>query len=372
MRKLFAMTMCLLMLCALIVAPAAGAGPYVSRETETFFLECFRVASSAAAPCPTYEEVKVTKGYTVAEQYGNCMRYFDATGDTKAFTVARQLITTGIPFDAEANPEYTFAIDYDRFVEKDSQPHSPFPDVPVDAWYAEAVTAMANSGIVKGAESGMFYPDQPVTEGEFYAMLVRAGSYEGANIGGGNYGEHWASGILQTAEVLSFFPPESGWEDVFATRGEAVTRIVRLHNKALEKGGAYKAGWMWKQKNGLAGGNAVAFESIPDSDDILGYIETALGELTPEQFAYAYSTGIAKGVDETGRFDPEGTLTRAEVAQMFYNAGITARLNIFPRSKTSEAPVGTDPVEYPEAGILDIEVVETGLYDFTSKEYFIQ
>lgn len=380
MRKILSL---LLVICLMATFPVYAANDplYVEPEAEVLFLECFKMASPTGAQCPDHDIVANEKGFVVGEQYVNCIRYFYDTGDPKAFTAARQLISTGTPFteseteDQSATDPYAFAIRYDGLAER--QTISPFPDVPQDVWFAKAVSAMQSSGIITGCDDGMFHPERPVTEAELYAMLVRAGSYNGANISGGNTGEHWASGILQTAKVLSFYPPESGWEDNTATRGEAVTRIVNLHSLGLEKGGAYEASWYWRQKTGRVRATEVAFQAIPDNEAITAYIETAFGNLTPEQFAYAYSTGIAKGVDEQGNFDPDGTLTRAEAAQMFYNAGITFRLDLFPRSKTSEEPVAVEPPLRAEQGTLEIsattvEVVESTLYDFTSSKNIVR
>lgn len=48
-----------------------------------------------------------------------------------------------------------------------------FTDVPADAWYAEAVNALAKDGLVKGVGDGKFDPDGEVTYGELTAILAR-------------------------------------------------------------------------------------------------------------------------------------------------------------------------------------------------------
>lgn len=48
-----------------------------------------------------------------------------------------------------------------------------FPDVAPDAWYAEAVNAMTDAGIIKGDGNGNFRPDDTVTYGEFVTILAR-------------------------------------------------------------------------------------------------------------------------------------------------------------------------------------------------------
>lgn len=48
-----------------------------------------------------------------------------------------------------------------------------FPDVDPDAWYAEAVNAMAANGVIKGGTDGLFRPDAPITYGELVTILAR-------------------------------------------------------------------------------------------------------------------------------------------------------------------------------------------------------
>lgn len=54
-----------------------------------------------------------------------------------------------------------------------------FPDVAPDAWYAEAVNAMAANGVIKGGTDGLFRPDAPITYGELVTILSRVmGAYQ--------------------------------------------------------------------------------------------------------------------------------------------------------------------------------------------------
>ena len=49
--------------------------------------------------------------------------------------------------------------------------HQRFTDVPSDAWYAEAVNAMADAGVVNGVGDGKFEPNRPMTAGELAKVL---------------------------------------------------------------------------------------------------------------------------------------------------------------------------------------------------------
>lgn len=50
---------------------------------------------------------------------------------------------------------------------------SPFDDVADDAWYAPAVIALYNRGMVQGDGNGSFHPEDPVSHQEFFAVMGR-------------------------------------------------------------------------------------------------------------------------------------------------------------------------------------------------------
>lgn len=234
-----------------------------------------------------------------------------------------------------------------------------FPDVPTDAWYAEAVAAMKDSGIIMGCDDGLFHPEKLVTQGEFYAMLLRAGTFKGANISGGwKIGDHWAGGLLYVADLNGFsingmkFESREGadghlvWDgngklvidmvkgnpDNLVSRTEAVTQTVELwwqNSDEIEGNKEY-----FKTYAEYMPGEPIGPSDIPDIVEIEAYLTSPAwdmeysifdAEFGPKAIAFAYNKGICKGVDETGTFDPDGLLTRAEIAQLLYNAGFTTR-----------------------------------------------
>ena len=50
---------------------------------------------------------------------------------------------------------------------------SPFADVADDAWYAPAVIALSNRGMVKGDGNGLFHPEEAVSHQEFFTVMGR-------------------------------------------------------------------------------------------------------------------------------------------------------------------------------------------------------
>lgn len=60
---------------------------------------------------------------------------------------------------------------------------SPFSDVAEDAWYAPAVTALSNRGLVKGDGSGRFHPEAEVSHQEFFAVMGRLFAWLNCGVG---------------------------------------------------------------------------------------------------------------------------------------------------------------------------------------------
>jgi len=124
-----------------------------------------------------------------------------------------------------------------------------FSDVPASAWYADAVAAAAEYGIVKGDGTGKFRPTDKITRQELAAMVVRAQALAGVEVDlsstevaallagfkdAGQIGS-WAraelaaaieSGIVNGTSANTVSPTAT------ATRAEAAVMIIRLLNNA--------------------------------------------------------------------------------------------------------------------------------------------
>lgn len=53
----------------------------------------------------------------------------------------------------------------------------PFADVPADGWYTSSVTALANRGLVKGDENGLFHPEEAVDHQQFFTVMGRVAAW---------------------------------------------------------------------------------------------------------------------------------------------------------------------------------------------------
>lgn len=177
-----------------------------------------------------------------------------------------------------------------------------FTDVPADAWYAEAVNALADGGLIQGDGNGHFNPDGLVTYGELAAVIARLYLskdyvYETVPLHGhtgygnaecaygyryvsmahldedliGNYcnglpnkypASHWAThyNYYVSTELITMVEPED--LDVPAIRASAISLI------------AYSA--MYAKAGAPEYVNCYAPGDIPDWNDVLGVGHTVL------------------------------------------------------------------------------------------------
>ncbi len=96
------------------------------------------------------------------------------------------------------------------WAEEDMGIDNPFPDVPNDADYVDAVTYLAGAGIITGDMDGNFNPDAEITRAEVAAMICRLmGAGDEAQVARNQtYGDvsgHWAEGYITTATRKGVF-----------------------------------------------------------------------------------------------------------------------------------------------------------------------
>lgn len=175
-----------------------------------------------------------------------------------------------------------------------------FDDVLPGAWYFDAVTTLAESGIVNGVAERTFMPDGTLTYAQFCQLLVRAAGVEVGEENG-----YWAGKAIKAAIdsgcIISRgeITPEN--YDVPITREAAISAMfyVQYEREDFES--------QIPRETILA--------SIPDYDEISPeYKNNIIG---------AYIAEITTGVDEKGTFMPKGLLKRSEICQLFYNSDWT-------------------------------------------------
>lgn len=176
-----------------------------------------------------------------------------------------------------------------------------FLDVSENQWFYHPVMTLASGGLVQGKGNGIFDPEGTLTYAEFCQLLAKT---QGLEFGEEN--SYWAAKSIRSCIDMEYInnlgevTPVN--YDIPITREAAVAAIARTYPYAYFLGGESDAEW------------TINKESIPDYDMIsVEYQQIILA---------AYRLNITTGKDENMTFDPKGTLTRAEVCQLFYNIDI--------------------------------------------------
>jgi hypothetical protein len=173
-----------------------------------------------------------------------------------------------------------------------------FADVSPDHWAYEAIQGMAGGGLLSGYGDGKFGPEDTITVSQ---MATIVGNAKGTTAYAGADG-YWAYGnieyCLNTLKCLPDYGDITAENyDIPCTRELAIYMLVE--------------GLGIKQ----TGDTIVAktADAIPDYPLItLTYKKAVLK---------AYQYGILTGKDESHTFGPQDTLTRCEMATIFYRAG---------------------------------------------------
>lgn len=180
-----------------------------------------------------------------------------------------------------------------------SQPDAPekepaFADI-AGQWYESYVELVAEAGIIKGYDDGLFHGDNHVTREEFAAMLVRALGLtdNGKACAFTDISGRWSeeairiaaqNGLVNGVDATTFAP------DAEITRQEMMTMIAR----------ALKA-------TGL---------NVTGSDDLSGYADAnEVSGWAMSSVRTLVASGIISG--DNGKLNPTGTCTRSEAAAVF-------------------------------------------------------
>lgn len=178
------------------------------------------------------------------------------------------------------------------------------PDVPekepafadiAGQWYENDVNIVAEAGIIKGYDDGLFHGDNHVTREEFAAMLVRALGLtdNGEACAFTDISGRWSeeairiaaqNGLVNGVDATTFAP------DAEITRQEMMTMIAR----ALKATGA----------------------TLPDPDDLSSYADAnEISSWALSSVRTLVASGIISG--DNGKLNPKATCTRSEAAAVF-------------------------------------------------------
>lgn len=178
---------------------------------------------------------------------------------------------------------------------------SNFRDVSPNAWYYEAVDYAASEGLFSGTSSNTFSPNEPMTRGMFVKVLgnkakIDTSAFPGSSFTDVSAGAWYAPCVEWAAKNVIVNGVGSG---KFAPE-RSVTReqmAVILYNYARYAGCDTMA-------------QVGVLVKFSDNCKVSTYARHAM--------EWAVTHGLLSG--SGGRLDPQGTATRAQVAQIFYNS----------------------------------------------------
>ncbi len=217
-------------------------------------------------------------------------------GITEGVTISGNTVTLDIMKISDAVSSATTF----EFTTKGGEKKLAFDDVSPGAWYFDAVTALADSGLVNGVAERTFMPDGTLTYAQFCQLLVRA-----AGIEVGEENGYWAGKAIRVAIdsgcIISRGEITPQNYDVPITREAAIAAMFYAQYDRIDFAAEYS--------------HEDLVEFIPDYDSISDeYKNDVVG---------AYIAEITTGIDENRTFNPKGILKRSEICQLFYNSGWT-------------------------------------------------
>lgn len=178
---------------------------------------------------------------------------------------------------------------------------SGFSDVTADSWYYKSVTYLVSTGVINGYEDDTYRPDNQITRAEYTKLVVELyKKYSDVSANSGAESDFadvdkntWYYDCVSEGALLGLIQGNNGRfnPDSQITRQDAALILYRL----LDKMGNTPKGML----------------AFNDRSDIAKYARSEVAALAAE--------GIVSGVGN-GKFMPLNNITRAETAQMLYNA----------------------------------------------------
>ena len=174
-----------------------------------------------------------------------------------------------------------------------------FTDVAADAWYADAVAYVTEKGLFSGSGGGQFSPDAAMTRAMFVTVLWRMADQPAAEKSGDFTdvaGDDWCAGAVSWASangIVGGFPDGKFYPGRSVTR-EQIAAILYRYAK-MQSGDATISG---------------SLDGFTDADGV--------SEWARQPLAWAVGRQLVNGYAD-GRVNPQGTATRAQVAQILTN-----------------------------------------------------
>ena len=160
-----------------------------------------------------------------------------------AETMTHTAYISGYP-DGTVGPDRTITraeaatMFYNLLSSKNGTPRT-FVDVPMNQWYADAVTTLAGMGVINGYPDSTFKPDAPITRAEFVTMAMNfAKADKGTDCSFADVPENmwYYSAVAGATENgwISGYPDGTFGPDRYITRAEVTSVINRMENRAAD------------------------------------------------------------------------------------------------------------------------------------------
>lgn len=178
---------------------------------------------------------------------------------------------------------------------------NPFLDVKSTDWYYKAVEYVNTQGLFNGTDTNEFSPNDPMTRGMFVTVLGKASQVDASRYNSSQFADvpsdayyapyvTWAAG----KGVVSGTSPTTFSPDKAITREDMATMLYRYVE-------------------------AYGYESAYDQADLLAFHDAGeISSYAQVPMAWAVTHDVLAGSD--GYLEPKGDATRAQTAQIFYNA----------------------------------------------------
>lgn len=198
-----------------------------------------------------------------------------------------------------------------------------FTDVKPGAWYYEAVDYATDEGLFNGTGPDTFDPSGSMTRGMFVTVL--------ANKTDGFVASRYKDTVFSDVPAGQWYAPPVGW----ASQNKLVGGVGGgrfAPNASVTREQIAKILYDYAQQTGN--------DTSADESGLTGFVDAGkVSSWARQAMAWATTHGVIKG--DGGRLDPQGTATRAQVAQIFYNSqGLLT-------SSTIQSPAATWVVDVP-------------------------
>lgn len=290
-------------------------------------------------------------GTSKTEDTYRLVAHFDTT-DGNPYTVDPGSHTTGSMYDrwGEVRKVYTPGTPSASY-------RNSYTDVSSDAWYYHPVMTLTDGGLLNGYGGGLFGPNDALTKGQVSILFTRLigneaigdGSsyasysdktpatrafaaiwYAGrlSSVGGSALLTYYETSLVTDAGGLMYSVSSDGslgsmWHAVYDNWRAGLAAGKDIHYIAsmdeLPDASEIRR-WIdenWEQMASILHTNAVTVGGRPDHRTV----KEKTVDACEEAICRAYNLGMISGVDSNGTFDPYGTLTRGQLAQMLYNMG---------------------------------------------------